>query len=66
MHHAYATDSCGFIKKIAFSGQNFPQPPIVKKHKERKITARCIASDIFNLNGWNIPEDRKQLNLFNF
>ena len=42
------------------------RPEIVTKYREGKITARRIASDIFNLKGWNIPENRKQTNLFNF
>ena len=42
------------------------RPEIVKKYKEGQITARRIASDIFNFKGWNIPENRKQTNLFNF
>jgi hypothetical protein len=42
------------------------RPEIVKGYKEGKITARRIATDIFNLNGWNIPEERKQANLFKF
>jgi hypothetical protein len=39
---------------------------LVKRYKDGDITARRIALDIFNLNGWNIPEERKQTNLFSF
>ncbi len=42
------------------------RPDVVKRYKDEGTTARRIASDIFNLNGWNIPEEREQTNLFSF
>ena len=42
------------------------RPEVVKRYREGNITARRIATDIFNLNGWNISEERKQTNLFSF
>jgi hypothetical protein len=42
------------------------RPEVIQRYRDGKITARRIASDIFNFNGWNIPEERKQSSLFNF